>query len=146
MFRYFLCQRKALDFSPLHLQCLLQLSEKRAYLSRINKRMKYGHFLQFFVVSVIRIKIFTKDGNQKIQSIVITLKVSTKDIASASGRFGASYTLQTRCSPLPFLNMSLIVAAWARTCPPAGFFGSDMNTPPPGSAMTAQLCDFPISL
>ncbi|KAG7028872.1 hypothetical protein SDJN02_10054, partial [Cucurbita argyrosperma subsp. argyrosperma] len=53
-----------------------------------------------------------------------------------SGRLGASNTLQMRCSPLPFLNISLTVAAWARTWPPAGFLGSDTNTPPPGSATT----------
>ena len=29
-----------------------------------------------------------------------------------------------------------MVAAWASTCPPAGFFGSDINIPPPGSAIT----------
>ena len=59
-----------------------------------------------------------------------------KDIASPSGRLGASKILQTRCSPLPFLSINLMVAACANTWPPAGFFGSVMNMPPPGSAIT----------
>lgn len=59
-----------------------------------------------------------------------------KDIASPSGRLGASKILQTRCSPLPFLSINRMVAACARTWPPAGFFGSVMNIPPPGSAIT----------
>lgn len=60
-------------------------------------------------------------------------------MASASGRLGASKILQTRCSPLPFLSIRRTVDACASTCPPAGFFGSDMNIPPPGSAITAQV-------
>jgi hypothetical protein len=64
-------------------------------------------------------------------------KQSKKYIASPSGRLGASKILQTHCSPFPFLSINLMVAACANTWSSAGFFGSIINMPPPGSAITA---------
>lgn len=134
--------QQGLELSPLHPQCPLVLSEIRDLVKINFSTMTF--FLRFLhdLKNMNRVMrnlglVFLKDGPGNLKSNGRSI-ICRKDIASASGRFGASNTLQTRCSPLPFRNISLIVAAWASTCPPAGFFGSDINIPPPGSAITAS--------